>query len=135
MGAFGDGERKTKKSKGAAAADEVYGDEFKGWVNLNLTAAEKENFDAWFAGEGFLDGLFYFASDGCHVGVKPSARDGGFLATAVHRRIGSPNYGLGVSARGRTANVALGRLIFSLVILDHENDWQKVQPIADPDRW
>jgi len=135
MGAFGDGASRKNKRSAAKKSGEEFGDDFKGWINVNLSDEEKETFGKWFEGAAFWENFVFFASDGCSLSVKPNTRDGGFLAVAVHRRVASPNYGLGVSARARTPDVALGRLIFVLTILNREESWEAVQPMADPDRW
>lgn len=135
MGTYGDGKERKKRSDRAKEGESEYGDDFVGWINLSLGDEKKEMFDGWFAGSSFWENFVFFASDGCHISVKPNTRDGGFIATAIHRRCASPNYGYGVSARARTADVALGRLVFTLTILAREEDWAKVQPLADPDRW
>lgn len=113
-------------------ADEA---EFRGFLNVNLTDAQKSTFDKWCEGTGAWETLHGMVGNGVVVSVKTDARGGGFIASATQRRADSPNAGLCVTARAGEPPKALLRLLFTLAILGHSDRWEDVQPIASPDRW
>ena len=131
FGEKGRGKSAAKLSEVAAGADA----EFRGYINLNLTAGEREAYKGW------ADPVTVFAvfaeavADGVNVAVKPDPRAQGFLASATQRRRSSPNAGLCVTARAGDPVTALGRLMYCLGILARQERWEDTQPVADPDRW
>ena len=108
---------------------------FRGYLNLNLTDEQKAQFPAWFEGSSFWEMFNSFVEDGVNISVKWVAKEGCYLASGTQRREASPNAGLVVTARGRGADIALGRLAFVLTILSHTERWEDTQPMADSDRW
>lgn len=108
---------------------------FRGYINLNLSDEQKENFTSWFAGSSPWERLETEVSSGVNISLKRDNKSGGFIASATQRSRGSVNAGLVVTARGRTASTAWGRCLFILAILSHNPSWETTQPMADPDRW
>jgi hypothetical protein len=113
----------------------VYDAAFRGYINLNLSPEQKASFEAWSQGSSPWDVLEAQVADGVNIALKLDHKGGVFLASATQRRVGSPNAGLVVTARASEAGKALSRLLFCLVILSHQERWEDVQPLADPDRW
>lgn len=109
--------------------------DFRGYVNLNLTAAQKSEWAVWAeTGAVWLE-LDAAVRDGVVVSLKPDRKGGGFLASATQRRASSPNAGLVVTARGAEPTIALSRVVFCLALLGVKPRWEDTQPMADPDRW
>lgn len=112
-----------------------YDAQFRGYINLNLTDAQKDAYTAWSVTDALWVQFEAFVSDGVNLSVKWLPKDNCFIASATQRREASPNAGLVVTARGLSAAVAFGRVIYILTILSHEERWEDVQPIAGRDRW
>lgn len=108
---------------------------FRGYINLNLSDEQKASYEKWAESAAFWEALEAFTSDGCNLSLKWVAKEGCFLASATQRREDSPNAGLVVTARGKAAGTALGRVLFCLTVLAHSERWEDTQPLADPDRW
>lgn len=125
-------DRPARKPSGVGAGWDA---PFRGYINLSLDAAQKANYDKWAAGEGYWEALEGFTSGGVNLSLKWVPKEECFLASATQRRADSPNAGLVVTARGRAASTALGRVLYSLTILAHHERWEDTQPLADPDRW
>lgn len=129
-------EKKRTKSDGKQGEVAVsYDAVFRGYVNLDLSADDKEAFVAWFASGAFWERLNMATADGVNFAVKIDPKSGGFLASATQRRVGSPNAGLVATARGKSADIAMGRVVFIVALLSIEESWEVTAPIADPDRW
>jgi hypothetical protein len=109
--------------------------EFRGYINLSLTEAERTQFDVWVEQAGFAPTLNAQCASGVNFAVKADPKSSGFLASATQRRSSSPNAGLCVTARGRDAVTALLRCVYSVAVLDRTERWEDTQPLADPDRW
>lgn len=129
-----------KNGKGRSAAKpsalaDRYDADFRGYINVLLSDADKASFEDWWAtGEPF-DTLEKAVSDGVNLALKIEVKSGAFLASATQRRASSPNAGLCVTARAKTAALAWGRLLFILSYLDIRERWEDTQPLADPSRW
>lgn len=125
-----------KKSRGKSGAVGVVHDaQFRGYVNLNLTDEQKGVFAAWLETSALWETLEAAVADGVNLSLKLDPKGGGCLASATQRRPGSPNAGLVVTARGRDAWTAWGRVLYCLTVLGHKERWEDTQPMADPDRW
>lgn len=109
--------------------------EFRGYVNVNLSDEQKANYDAWAQGQGYFETLEASVASGVNLSLKLDPKGGGYLASATQRNPASPNAGLVVTARGRDAVTAWGRVLFILTYLGHKERWEDTQPMADPDRW
>lgn len=127
------GKNRTPRKR-AGASDDLEAD-FRGYINLNLSAEQKANFEAWSTSASLWDVFEAQVADGVHLAVKIDRKSQGFFCSATQRRASSPNAGLVVTARAKTAVVAWGRCLFILAILSHSERWEDVQPLADPDRW
>lgn len=108
---------------------------FRGYININLSPEQKEGYVLWASSASFWDALEHQVGDGINISLKREKGGEGFLATATQRRDDSPNAGLCVTARGRDAATAWGRVLFTLTILSKGDRWEDIQPMADPDRW
>jgi len=128
-----DGENRTTRKPNKVG--DVDNAEFRGYINLELTDAQKETYPAWVASDGYWQALEGFTADGVNLSLKRERRTGGFLASATQRSPSSPNAGLCVTARGKEATVALGRLLFCLTILSRKERWEETQALSNPDRW
>lgn len=124
---------KPPRKQGAMAGK--YDAAFRGYINLNLTDEQKATYDAWASGASLWEALEFHVADGVNISLKIDPKGGGFLASATQRREDSPNGGLVVTARGRDAATAWGRVLFCLTVLSHAERWEDVQPLANPDRW
>ena len=118
-----------------AGLGQSYDAAFRGFVNLNLSAADKADYEGWVATNGFWDVLAAQTADGVQVSVKWDAKQGCFLGSARQQRAASPNAGLVATARGATAEKALTRIVYVLLLLSTQERWEATQPIADADRW
>jgi len=128
-----DGSRNTSRKRGKVGTG--YDAPFKGYINLDLTVAQKESFPGWFSSASFPDTLDSNVADGVNLSLKWEPKKECFLASATQRREDSPNAGLVVTARADEPLKALGRVCFCLAVLGHKDRWEDTQPIANPDRW
>lgn len=135
MGANDRVEPRKKSSPKSGNVDTSYDAAFRGYINLNLSDEQKALYEKWASSGSYWEALEHHVSDGVNLSLKIDPKSGGFLASATQRRASSPNAGLVVTARGREAGVALGRVLYCLVILSHAERWEDMQPIANPDRW
>lgn len=126
---------KDKPAAKSGAVAEKYDAAFRGYVNLNLSAEQKATYDKWASSASLWEVLEAQVADGVNLSLKIDPKGTGFLASATQRRSGSPNAGLVVTARGRDAATAWGRVLFCLALLSHKERWEDTQPVADPDRW
>lgn len=108
---------------------------FRGYLNLNLSDQQKERYPAWATSAAYWEALEGFVEAGVHISLKIETRPSGFLASGTQRDPESPNAGLCVTARGKDASTALGRLLYCLTILNQRERWEDIQPLANPDRW
>lgn len=108
---------------------------FRGYINLTLTAAEKEAYRAWAIPETVFAFFSAQVEDGVNVSIKRDPKQAGFLASATQRDASSPNAGLCVTARAGDAVTAFGRLMYVLALLSRSPSWEDTAPVADPDRW
>lgn len=108
---------------------------FRGYINLQLSDAQKEAYVKWSASASLWEALEFHTGDGVNLSLKLDPKGGGFLASATQRRATSPNAGLVVTARGRDATTAWGRVLYCLTVLSHAERWEDMQPLASPDRW
>lgn len=109
--------------------------EFRGYINLSLSDAEKAEWAVWAAKPDVWDCLCAQVALGINVSVKREKGGELFVASATQRDSTSPNAGLVVTARGKDAGVALTRVLYCLVVLSRSERWEDTQPVADPDRW
>lgn len=112
-----------------------YNAEFRGYINLNLSEADKElwtkfhdtpHVGAWFDSA---------VADGINTSTKLEAKTSTYISSATQRRSDSPNAGLVVTARGSSPSISFSRLMFILMLLSEHEKWETLQPIANPDRW
>lgn len=108
---------------------------FRGYINLNLTDDQKSAFDSWSGSASVWEALEFQVADGVNLSLKQDPKSDGFLASGTQRREASPNAGLVVTARGRDAATAWGRLLYCLTLLSRKEKWEETQPLANPDRW
>lgn len=121
------------KPRGVGGRD---GAEFRGYINLDLSEAEKESFGRWVVTEAAGEMFDAALTDGVNVSVKRDPKTpGGFLASATMRREDSPNAGLVATARSREPQMALWRVIYILSLLYATGHWEDRQPVASGDRW
>jgi hypothetical protein len=125
-------DRPARKQGAVGAGDTA---EFRGYINLNLSDEQKAAYDTWASSGSLWEALEAQVESGVNVSLKRDAKSGGFLASATQRDPLSPNAGLVVTARGKLAQVAWGRVLFCLTILSHSERWEDTQPLANPDRW
>lgn len=109
--------------------------EWRGFVNRELTAVEKEQFDDWAHTTEPWNTLADVVGSGAHVAVKINPNGGGFLASITQRNPTHPSAGLCVTARSGEAGKAVFRALYIVFLLGVESDWGIVGGVADPDRW
>src|SRR3954462_12338537 len=125
-------DKPTRKQDKVGSLD---GADFRGYINLNLSDEQKEAYVLWAASGSFWEALEYNTGAGVNLSLKRDAKGGGFLASATQRDSNSPNAGLCVTARGKDATTAWGRVLYCLTILNRKARWEDTQPLANPDRW
>lgn len=124
--------RDARKVKGGGQGGDVV---WRGYVNVTLTAEQKEDFDVWWSRGDFWQGLEDAVRSGCTVSLKEDKAGGGVLCSVTQRRSGHVNAGLCVTARGGTAATALGRGVYQVCLVGLDADWESVGSLVDPDRW
>jgi hypothetical protein len=125
-------EKPARKPSAVGTGDDA---QFRGYVNLSLSDEQKASYEAWAASASIWEALEANVADGVNLSLKRDPKSEGFLASATQRRSASPNAGLVVTARGRDAATAWGRVLFCLAILGRKERWEDTQPVANPDRW
>lgn len=118
--------------KGTGARGEA---SWRGYINVNLSVQQKQQFDDWVRTGEPWDVFGEAVSSGCVVSVKFDSGTSACLASVTQRNAGHVNAGLCVTARGRSPDVALFRVLFIVAILTVEGSWEAAHPLADPDRW
>lgn len=126
---------KARTPKQQGKVGESYDATFRGYINVALSDEQKEAFGKWGASSSVWEILEASVSDGVNLSLKLDPKGDGYLASATQRRVGSPNAGLVVTARGKDASTAWGRCLYILAILSHKERWEDTQPLANPDRW
>jgi len=121
--------RKLDKLGGLDNAD------FRGYINLELSETQKAAYPSWSQSGAYWEALEAFTDAGVNLSLKRERKTGGFLASATQRDPDSPNAGLCVTARGKDAGTAFGRVLFILTLLSHKERWEDTQPLSNPDRW
>lgn len=134
-GKRGDTDGTNKPVRKSGAVGEVDNAEFRGFINVNLSDEQKELYVSWATEETLRDAADYQVTSGVNLSLKRERKVGGFLATATQRDPRSPNAGLCVTARGKTAATAWGRVLFILSVLSEFERWEDTQPLANADRW
>lgn len=131
----GDTDGANKSSRKSSTVGGVDNAEFRGYINLDLTEDQKATYPAWAASEAFWSALEAFTEGGVNLSLKRERKTGGFMASATQRDPESVNAGLCVTARGKDAATAFGRVLFCLTLLSKKERWEDVQPMSNPDRW
>lgn len=87
---------------------------FAGWVNYNLPATDKEEFESWFSSGELEKALAAITQHGYKIslGYEPEQED--FFANAFCRNEADTNAGLMVSQRSGDPLRALGKLLFAI---------------------
>lgn len=128
--------RNSREEQKAAARKGGGGEaEWRGYVNVELSASQKAQFDDWAATGTPWDVLEEVGSAGVVVTVKVEKGGTGFIASATQRDAANLNAGLCVTARAKSAGKAFMRLLYTLDVIGASSDWTRGQPVADPDRW
>lgn len=109
--------------------------EFRGYINLSLSAEEKANWLEWSATPDVWSCLDAQVALGVNISLKREKGGELFVGSATQRDASSQNAGLVVTARGSSPGVALTRVLYCLVVLSRSDRWEDTQPVADPDRW
>jgi len=131
-----DRKQSAREDARARAAKKAQGDAgWRGYVNVALTAGQKAEFLDWSRTPEGWEVLRAVVEDGCVVGVKGNPSGGGFLASVTQRNPDSVNAGLCVTARAAAPDVALFRVLYTVLFLGATTSWEDVAPVADPDRW
>jgi hypothetical protein len=125
----------TKSSRKPGKVGTGYDAEFRGYINLDLSPGDKERFSAWLLTTAASHTFDAAVTDGVNIAIKVDPKGAGFMASGTMRREDSPNAGLCATARAKTPELALWRLVFTLELLYVTGHWEDRQPMADPDRW
>lgn len=133
---FNDHQPEPKKAKkGASGGGGGLSSDWRGYINVDLTPQQKEQFDDWYHSGAGWETLHEAAAAGCVVTVKRDGAGSGFLGSVTQRTLGHANVGLSVTARSSEAWKALMRALFLVAVLGVESDWAAKAPPSDPDRW
>lgn len=108
---------------------------FVGYVNVELTDAQKEGYVKWADSASFWEAFAFHIGDGVNISIKWEAKNEVYLASGTQRRTTSVNAGLVVTARSQNPFHALGRLLFTLVFLSHKERWKDEGSTTTHDRW
>jgi hypothetical protein len=107
---------------------------FRGFVNVTLSANEKEDFHPWSEGKD----LGRLLSDVCLLGyvvsVKEDKKGKCFSAACTDRNSESVNAGLCVNMRAEEPVTALWRLMYVLYVI-LSGDWEEAAAQRTGDRW
>lgn len=109
--------------------------EWRGYINVQLSDDDKAQFDEWMRGDDPWETLTEAALAGVVCSVKRDGEKRTFLASLTQRNAGSVNAGLCVTARGKSAGVALFRCVFLVARLGVSARWEDGAALADDDRW
>lgn len=136
MGVAGDAgldkkDKRANSGNGRSSGESVW----RGFINVNLDASQKAQFDDWLATGEVWDILAEVVGSGAHVAVKLDAGSGGFMASITQRNPAHVNAGLAITARSREAGKALFRAVYLVAVLGVDADWAAGKATADPDRW
>jgi hypothetical protein len=135
MNSYADKNGKDRPSKRTRKVGTGYDAEFRGYINLQLTDEQKLAYVKWAESSSLWEVLEASVSSGVNLSLKLDPKGHGCLASATQRAEASPNAGLVVTARGKDAGTAWGRVLFCLALLSHKDRWEDTQPLADPDLW
>lgn len=125
--------KEDRKAARASASGEVAA--WRGYVNVSLNEQQKREFEDWARTDDAWLALAEAAASGCVVGLKYLQGEACFLGSLTQRTPGHVNAGLCVTARSKTADVALLRVLFLYRVLGSDGSWEKVQAVAEGDRW
>lgn len=126
---------KQDRARASRAASNGNGADWRGYINVNLTAQQKREFDDWAHTDDTWLSLGEAVGSGCQLGLKFQQGETCFLASLTQRTPGHVNAGLCVTARAASADKALLRVLYLYRLLGSDDSWEKVTPAADPDRW
>lgn len=126
---------KGKKGTKAGGLGAGFNADFRGYINVDLTDAQKASFAEWSESASIWDVFGAAVDDGVNIAVKKDPKSDAYVASATQRRESSPNAGLCVTARAGEPVKAWLRLLFVLAYLGRHERWEDTQPMADPDRW
>jgi len=136
VGIAGDAKLNGKSAQPARARERVSGvAEWRGFINVNLNASQKAQFEDWLLTGEVWDILAAVVGSGAHIAIKLDQSSGGFMASITQRNPDHVNAGLAVTARSSLAEKALFRTLYLVQILGVDADWSVGQAPADPDRW
>jgi len=136
MGVAGDTKLDKKVHNSPKASGNGTGQaEWRGYINVNLDASQKAQFDDWMRTDDPWDVMAAVVASGAYIAVKLNQDGGGFLASVTQRNPGHINAGLAVTARAGEAGKAMFRALFLVAVLGVDADWAAGKPPADPDRW
>jgi len=120
-----------------APADELarrFKAEFAGFVNFNPTESDKEAYVAWVQNCDVWEAMEVHSAKGRKLTVQMDVRNGGHMAMCMERDIESVNAGRICTSRGKTAGIALTRLLF-LISDNFPEDWMKSGLMKGEDAW
>lgn len=126
---------KRAKAADARAAKAAAQAEWRGYINVQLSAEEKAEFDDWMHLEEPWDRLTEAVENGCVVSLKKDGSSSAFLCSITQRTEGHVNAGLSITARSKEAGKALFRAVFLVARLGVQENWEQAAPLADDDRW
>jgi hypothetical protein len=132
---YSDKNGKDKPAPKTPAVAAKHDAQFRGYINVQLDDVQKEAYDKWSQSASLWEVLEASVESGINLSLKLDPKGAGCLASATQRNPSSPNAGLVVTARGRDAGTAWGRVLYILAILGRKERWEDTQPLANPDRW
>jgi hypothetical protein len=107
---------------------------FRGFVNVALTAEEKEDFTEWAAKQDLTELLADVCAANTNISLKVDEKNSCFACAATSRAVDSPNAGLCVNMRGGDPMTALWRLVYVLYEI-LPGDWEALNAMRTGDVW
>lgn len=125
-----------QKNRRNGAAARQRGPEFKGFVNIPLTADEKRAIaDDVYNAEDTLEVVRALLEDGYKFSLSLDAAHNAIIATATGKNTGTANDGYALSGRGPTVEAAVRVLWYKHQGIAESGVWTNVQRDSGGDQW
>lgn len=131
-----DRERNRKEEARADKARQTVQDGvWRGYVNIPLSAADKDSMAVWYDENPLESVLAYLCGSGVVLSCKFLGAESAFLASATMRDVANCNAGYTVTARSSDALRAIMRVLYTVSLVGVSSDWSVYANTAGSDRW
>lgn len=131
-----DRERNRKEEARAEKARQTVQDgAWRGYVNIPLSAADKDSMAVWYDENPLESVLAYLCGSGIVLSCKFLGAESTFLASATMRDAANSNAGYTVTARSSDALRAIMRVLYTVSLAGVSSDWSMYANTAGADRW